>query len=53
VAENIFCEPVVSGGRVYAVARGGELVCLSTGDARADGWPMWGGSATRNGPARR
>lgn len=36
---------VVDDGKLYAVTRDGRLVCVHTGDLRADGWPMWGGTA--------
>jgi outer membrane protein assembly factor BamB len=35
---------IVDDGKVYAVTRDGRLVCVHTGDLRADGWPMWGGT---------
>jgi outer membrane protein assembly factor BamB len=42
-------QPVVSAGRVFAGTAGGELVAFQTGDARDDGWPMWGGGPGHNG----
>lgn len=46
----IMTQPVVVSGNVYAATSRGVLVCLKTGDATADGWPMWGGSPSHNGP---
>jgi outer membrane protein assembly factor BamB len=42
-------QPVVAGGRVSVGLEDGRLVSFSTGDARDDGWPMWGGGAGHNG----
>ena len=50
VGGRILFEPAVVGGKVYAATNDGTLICLDTGDASADGWPMWGGSARHNGP---
>lgn len=49
VGGRIVFEPAVANGRVYVVTQNGTLICLETGDAKADGWPMWGGSARHNG----
>ena len=35
---------IVDDGKLYVVTRDGRLVCVQTGDLRADGWPMWGGT---------
>ncbi len=42
-------QPVVDGGWIYAGTQDGRLIALDTGDADLTGWPMWGGSAERNG----
>jgi outer membrane protein assembly factor BamB len=52
VGGHILFQPAVAGGRVYAATDDGSLICLETGDAAADGWTMWGGSAAHNGPAK-
>jgi len=43
-------EPAVADGRVYVGTTTGAVICIDTGDANADGWPMWGGGAGHNGP---
>ncbi len=52
VGGRILFEPAVVGGCVYAATDDGVLICLKTGDAGADGWHMWGGSAKHNGGER-
>jgi outer membrane protein assembly factor BamB len=47
--EPVIFQPAVVGGRVYAATGAGSLFGIETGDARDDGWPMWGGSAAHNG----
>jgi hypothetical protein len=42
-------QPVMAGGRIFAGLENGSLVSFETGDARDDGWPMWGGGAAHNG----
>jgi outer membrane protein assembly factor BamB len=42
-------EPAVAGGYIYAASNDGTLIALEAGDALADGWSMWGGSARHNG----
>jgi Ca-activated chloride channel family protein len=49
LGEPIHFQPAVANGRVYVPTRTGSLFCLATGDARDDGWLMWGGSAGHNG----
>lgn len=49
--EEIRFQPVVVGGRIIAGTTRGTLVCIDTGDARLDGWTMWGGGPTHNGPS--
>ena len=51
VADPVVFQPSVAGGRVYAATALGNLFCLETGDARDDGWFMWGGTAAHNGVA--
>ncbi|HZE98811.1 MAG TPA: PQQ-binding-like beta-propeller repeat protein [Planctomycetota bacterium] len=50
VGEPIVFQPTVMKGRIYVGTSGGHLVAIETGDAKDDGWPMWGGSAAHNGP---
>jgi Ca-activated chloride channel family protein len=50
VGEPIVFQPTVMKGRVYVGTSGGHLIAIETGDAKDDGWPMWGGSAAHNGP---
>jgi len=52
VGGRILFQPAVAAGRVYVATNDGLLICLETGDAHADGWTMWGGSAAHNGPRR-
>ena len=42
-------QPVVDGGWVYVGTEDGRLIGIDTGNASLTGWPMWGGSASRNG----
>ena len=53
VGGRIIFQPAVSGGRVLVATADGKLICLETGDAKADGWSMWGGSAGHNGPEKK
>ena len=41
--------PHFAGGRVYVASSRGVLFCLETGDAKDDGWLMWGGTGSHNG----
>ncbi|MBI5725536.1 MAG: PQQ-binding-like beta-propeller repeat protein [Planctomycetes bacterium] len=50
VGGHIIFQPAVMGGRIYIATDDGTLICLEAGDAKADGWGMWGGSARHNGP---
>ncbi len=49
VGEPVIFQPSVVAGHVYAGTANGSLFCLETGDARDDGWHMWGGDAHHNG----
>jgi Ca-activated chloride channel family protein len=49
LGEPVAFQPIVANGRVCVGTNSGSLYCLNTGDARDDGWPMWGGSAAHNG----
>ncbi len=49
VGEPIAFQPAVAAGRVYVGSSTGVLFCLETGDAKDDGWLMWGGTASHNG----
>lgn len=42
VKEPIRFAPVVADGRLYAGTQEGKIICLSLGDAKYTGWPMWG-----------
>ena len=42
-------QPVMAGGRVAVGLEDGSVVSFDTGDARDDGWPMWGGGPGHNG----
>ncbi len=52
IGDPIVFQPAVAKGRVYVATSAGSLICLETGDARDDGWLMWGGSAAHNGAAK-
>jgi outer membrane protein assembly factor BamB len=52
VGEPIVFQPAVAGGRVYVATNAGSLICLETGDAKDDGWAMWGANAAHNGAGR-
>ncbi len=49
VGGSVHWQPVVSRGRVFAGLENSDLVCVTTGDPRDDGWPMWGGGPGHNG----
>jgi outer membrane protein assembly factor BamB len=49
VGEPVIFQPAVVNGRVYVGTNGGSLICVETGDARDDGWLMWGADAAHNG----
>jgi Ca-activated chloride channel family protein len=53
VGEPIVFQPAVVKGRVYVSTSTGHLYCLETGDAKDDGWLMWGGNAAHNGAANQ
>ena len=44
--------PAVAKGRVYVSTNNGGLFCLETGDAKDDGWLMWGANAAHNGTVK-
>jgi Ca-activated chloride channel family protein len=48
VGEPIVFQPAVAKGRVYVSTNAGHLYCLETGDAKDDGWLMWGGNAAHD-----
>lgn len=50
VGEPIVFQPIVAQGWVYVATGRGRLIGLEVGDARLDGWHMWGGNAGHNGP---
>jgi Ca-activated chloride channel family protein len=52
VGEPVVFQPAVAKGRVYVATSAGSLICLETGDAKDDGWLMWGGNAAHNGAAK-
>jgi outer membrane protein assembly factor BamB len=52
LGEPIIFQPAVVKGRVYVSTSKGSLFCLETGDARDDGWLMWGANAAHNGRVR-
>jgi outer membrane protein assembly factor BamB len=49
VGAPVLFQPAVAKGRVYVSTNAGGLFCLETGDARDDGWLMWGANAAHNG----
>ena len=53
VGEPITFQLAVAKGRVYVPTATGSLFCLETGDAKDDGWFMWGGTAAHNGKQNR
>jgi outer membrane protein assembly factor BamB len=52
VGAPILFQPAVAKGRVYVSTNTGALVCLETGDAKDDGWLMWGANAAHNGTVK-
>ncbi len=44
---------IVDDGKLYVMTRDGRLVCVQTGDLRADGWPMWGGTPEHSSSASK
>ncbi|MBI1917975.1 MAG: PQQ-binding-like beta-propeller repeat protein [Planctomycetes bacterium] len=49
IGEPVSFQPAVAAGRVYVASSTGVLFCLETGDAKDDGWLMWGATASHNG----
>ncbi len=49
IGEPIIFQPAIAKGRVYVSTNTGHLYAVETGDAKDDGWLMWGGSAAHNG----
>src|SRR5262249_2664981 len=49
VGAPILFQPTVAKGRVYVSTNTGALFSLETGDAKDDGWLMWGANAEHNG----
>lgn len=49
IGEPIVFQPAVANGRVYVSTSTGSLYAIETGDAKDDGWLMWGGNAQHNG----
>jgi Ca-activated chloride channel family protein len=49
VGEPVVFQPAVAGGRVFVGTASGGLVMIETGDAKDDGWRMWGATARHNG----
>jgi Ca-activated chloride channel family protein len=52
VGAAILFQPAVAKGRVYVSTNTGVLYGLETGDAKDDGWLMWGANAAHNGTAQ-
>jgi len=52
VGEPVEFQPAVVHGRVYVSTSSGSLFCLETGQAKDDGWLMWGGDSAHNGLAK-
>jgi Ca-activated chloride channel family protein len=52
VGAPILFQPAVAKGRVYVSTNSGALYCLETGDAKDDGWLMWGANAAHNGTVK-
>ena len=53
VGEPILFQPAVAYGRVYVSTSKGSLIALETGDAKDDGWLMWGANAAHDGKVVR
>jgi outer membrane protein assembly factor BamB len=54
VGEPIVFQPAVANGRIYFGTAAGSLIAIETGDAKDDGWLMWGANAAHDGlPARK
>jgi Ca-activated chloride channel family protein len=49
IGEPVVFQPAVAGGYVYVPTSRGSVFSLRTGDARDDGWLMWGASGAHNG----
>jgi len=52
IGEPVVFQAAVASGRVYVATNSGSIFCLNTGDARDDGWLMWGARPTHNGLLR-
>jgi outer membrane protein assembly factor BamB len=51
LGEPLAFQPAVAQGRIHVATSVGTLYGLETGDARDDGWLMWGACAEHNGLA--
>jgi outer membrane protein assembly factor BamB len=52
VGAPVLFQPAVVKGRVYVSTNNGGMFCLETGDAKDDGWRMWGANAGHNGTVK-
>jgi Ca-activated chloride channel family protein len=50
VGEEIRFQPALAKGRIFVGTARGSLVSIASGDASLDGWTMWGGGPSHNGP---
>jgi len=49
IGEPVAFQPVIARGRVYVATNNGSVFSFDTGDARDDGWHMWGATGLHNG----
>jgi len=49
IGEPVAFQPVIARGRVYVATNNGSVFSFDTGDARDDGWHMWGATSLHNG----
>lgn len=52
IKEAVLFQPAIAKGRVYFGTQQGSIYCIETGDEKDDGWYMWGGSPSHNGPVK-
>lgn len=52
VGAPVLFQPAVAQGRLFVATNNGSLFSLETGDAKDDGWLMWGANAAHNGTVK-
>jgi len=53
IGHDVYAEPVVANGWIYATTTQGYVVALNVADETLDGWHMFGGNPKHDGPVVR